>query len=189
MPLRRPPMPVHRSADTRPARGQSFGRDLSSWAARGFISRRRMSRDRLRRSPGERATHFSQPGSRSERAILSDVWIVRVELGRFTRVIVTTNSGNQSAQEPIVFIHAHAHSHSKIYGRCPDPEAAEVRSFVSSILADSRVDLPRAVALDVGVIRGRGWAATEVNAAWGSGIYGCDPAQVLEVLRFASDPA
>lgn len=51
------------------------------------------------------------------------------------------------------------------------------------------LDLPRAAVIDVGVIAGRGWAVVEQNAAWGSGIYGCDPQQVLEVLRHAATPA
>jgi hypothetical protein len=29
-------------------------------------------------------------------------------------------------------------------------------------------------------------AIVEQNAAWGSGLYGCDPIRVLEVLRYAS---
>jgi hypothetical protein len=68
-----------------------------------------------------------------------------------------------------------------------DSERREAEEFVRAVLADERVDLPRAVVLDVGVIRGRGWAVVELNAAWGSGIYGCDPARVLEVLRFAGE--
>ncbi len=63
-----------------------------------------------------------------------------------------------------------------------------MKSFVGKILADDRIDLPRTAVLDVGVIAGRGWAVVEQNAAWGSGIYGCDPVQVLEVLRYASVP-
>jgi ATP-grasp domain, R2K clade family 2 len=47
----------------------------------------------------------------------------------------------------------------------------------------------RAVALDVGIIRGRGWAVVELNSAWGAGIYGCDPARVLEVLQAAAVPS
>jgi hypothetical protein len=42
--------------------------------------------------------------------------------------------------------------------------------------------------MDVGVIRGRNWAVIELNAAWGAGLYGCDPAVVLEVLRHAAVP-
>jgi hypothetical protein len=54
--------------------------------------------------------------------------------------------------------------------------------------ADKDVALPPAVVLDVGLIAGRGWAVVEPNAAWGSGVYGCDPAAVLPVLRRASIP-
>lgn len=67
-----------------------------------------------------------------------------------------------------------------------DAELTEARAFAETVLADPRVDFPRAVVLDVGVIRGRGWAVVEQNAAWGAGIYGCDPAAVLDVLRFAA---
>ena len=66
-----------------------------------------------------------------------------------------------------------------------DDEVAEARAFVDELLADPRVDLPRATVIDVGVIPGKGWAVVEQNAAWGSGIYGCDPEAVLDVLRFA----
>lgn len=69
-----------------------------------------------------------------------------------------------------------------------DDEAAEVTAFVNLVLADERVDLPRTAVLDVGVIGGRGWAVVEQNAAWGSGLYGCDPAEVLRVLRHAAVP-
>jgi ATP-grasp domain, R2K clade family 2 len=65
-------------------------------------------------------------------------------------------------------------------------ELAEAEATVRSVLADPRVDVPRAAVLDVGVIAGRGWAVVEQNAAWGSGIYGCDPVRVLEVLRHAA---
>lgn len=67
-----------------------------------------------------------------------------------------------------------------------DDEVAEVTAFVNRVLADERVDLPRTAVLDVGVIAGRGWAVVEQNSAWGSGLYGCDPAEVLEVLRHAA---
>jgi hypothetical protein len=67
-------------------------------------------------------------------------------------------------------------------------EEAELRAFVEPLLADDRVDLARTAVLDVGVIRGRGWAVVEQNAAWGSGIYGCDPVEVLEVLKYAASP-
>lgn len=68
----------------------------------------------------------------------------------------------------------------------PDDESAEVSAFVNRVLADERVDLPRTAVLDVGVIADRGWAVVEQNAAWGSGLYGCDPAEVLGVLRHSA---
>jgi hypothetical protein len=67
-------------------------------------------------------------------------------------------------------------------------ELSEIKRFADSVLRDTRVDLPYACALDVGVIAERGWAVVEINAAWGSGIYGCDAAEVLEVLRHTARP-
>ncbi|MEZ4384078.1 MAG: ATP-grasp domain-containing protein [Nannocystaceae bacterium] len=61
-------------------------------------------------------------------------------------------------------------------------ERAAAAAFVDRLLADPAVDLPAAVVLDVGEIVGRGWAAVEVNPAYGAGIYGCDPAAALEVI-------
>lgn len=69
-----------------------------------------------------------------------------------------------------------------------EDETTEVTAFVNRVLTDERVDLPRTAVLDVGVIAGRGWAVVEQNSAWGSGLYGCDPAEVLEVLRHAAVP-
>ncbi|MBM7845231.1 ATP-grasp domain-containing protein [Herpetosiphon giganteus] len=66
-------------------------------------------------------------------------------------------------------------------------EHAELEQFLQHLLDDPQVELPRAVVIDVGVIAGRGWAVVELNAAWGAGIYGCDPAQVLEVVRYATE--
>lgn len=62
-------------------------------------------------------------------------------------------------------------------------EEFEVRNFIQNILSDKRVQIPSAAVIDVGVIKGRGWAVVEQNAAWGAGLYGCNPIQVLEVLR------
>ncbi len=72
---------------------------------------------------------------------------------------------------------------------CSAEEEADALGFIGTVLADSRIVFPRAAVLDVGVIRGRGWAVVEQNAAWGSGIYGCDPVRVLEVLQAAAVPA
>lgn len=68
-----------------------------------------------------------------------------------------------------------------------EPEMAKAtRELVDRILADPAVDLPFAFVLDAGVIRGVGAAVVEANEASGSGIYGCDPRNVLEVLRAAT---
>jgi hypothetical protein len=64
-------------------------------------------------------------------------------------------------------------------------ELAQAAAFAESVAASPDVDLPRAVALDVGCIRNRGWAVVEANGAWGSGIYGCDPEAVLNVIQHA----
>lgn len=67
-----------------------------------------------------------------------------------------------------------------------DDEAAALTAFVSRMLADARVDLPRAIVVDVGVIAGRGWACVEANGAWGTGLYACDADEALRVIRHAT---
>lgn len=64
-------------------------------------------------------------------------------------------------------------------------EDAQLEAFMARLLADARVDLPRATVVDVGALDDGTWACVEQNAAWGAGIYGCDPARVLDVLRHA----
>jgi len=64
--------------------------------------------------------------------------------------------------------------------------AAATKRLVDRLLADPRVELPAALVLDAGVIRGIGPAVVETNEASGAGIYGCDPRDVLEVLRAAT---
>ena len=69
-----------------------------------------------------------------------------------------------------------------------EAELEEANRFCETVLADQTVTFPDAVAVDVGVIRTRGWAVIECNAAFGSGIYGCGPLEVLRVLRRACAP-
>lgn len=59
------------------------------------------------------------------------------------------------------------------------------RDFLEILLEDVIVDIPPAVVIDVGHIRGRGWAVVEANPAWASGLYDCDPVAVLKVLKRA----
>jgi hypothetical protein len=65
-------------------------------------------------------------------------------------------------------------------------EVDELHQFVDRVLNDPRVTVPRATVIDAGVIQNRGWAVVELNSAWGAGLYGCDPVEVLEVLRHAA---
>ncbi|MGV9677346.1 ATP-grasp domain-containing protein [Nocardia sp. NPDC003482] len=44
------------------------------------------------------------------------------------------------------------------------------------------VPLPPSLVVDIGLIENRGWAVVEANTPYGSGLYGCDPHRVLEVL-------
>lgn len=68
-----------------------------------------------------------------------------------------------------------------------EPEMAmATRGLVDRLLADPGVNLPAALVIDAGVIRGVGPAVVEANEASGAGIYGCDPRDVLDVLRAAS---
>lgn len=64
-----------------------------------------------------------------------------------------------------------------------EPEREEALAFARSVLDDEAIPFPPAVVLDVGQIKGKGWAIVECNAAWGSGIYGCDPVAILPILR------
>jgi len=66
------------------------------------------------------------------------------------------------------------------------PEEFEAaKEFCERVLADSSVKVPKAVVIDVGIIANRGWAVIESNAAFSSGMYGCNPETVLGLLCFA----
>lgn len=75
-------------------------------------------------------------------------------------------------------------------------EGDSARRFAQKVLADPETRLPPAFVLDVGRISEprmpprvfHGWAVVEPNAAWGSGLYGCDPDAVLSVLRRSCVP-
>ena len=73
-------------------------------------------------------------------------------------------------------------------GKWEDARTEQAREFAAAVVSDDSVALPPAIVIDVGLIEGRGWAVVETNAAWGSGIYGCDPAAVLRVVRRACLP-
>jgi hypothetical protein len=68
----------------------------------------------------------------------------------------------------------------------PRDELDAAARFANSVL--NSVACPRAFVLDVGNIKGRGWAVVEPNECWGSGVYGCTPSKILEVLLAATVP-
>ena len=77
----------------------------------------------------------------------------------------------------------------KDYESFPDLSESEVNSvtkFAESVLGSPDVSSPPAFVLDVGRIADRGWAVVECNECWASGIYACDPIQVLKTLLSAS---
>ncbi len=65
----------------------------------------------------------------------------------------------------------------------PVSESEAAAEFANLVI--NSVPCPAAFVLDVGIIQGRGWAVVESNECWGSGIYGCAPSRVLEVLLTA----
>lgn len=64
-------------------------------------------------------------------------------------------------------------------------EEEPARTFAQRILDDSRVELPPACTLDIGLDASGTWAVIEANPCWGAGLYGCDPAAVLGAIRTA----
>lgn len=61
-------------------------------------------------------------------------------------------------------------------------ELAELEAFMHRFLPVVTDSLPPSVVVDVGIIAGKGWGVLEANPSWGSGLYGCDPDRVLEVI-------
>src|SRR5205085_1194030 len=61
-------------------------------------------------------------------------------------------------------------------------ELAQARDFARRVLAEPNVNVPSAFVLDVGTLDDGVWAVVEANPVWSSGIYGCDPDAVLDVL-------
>lgn len=70
----------------------------------------------------------------------------------------------------------------------PDADFADAKSFAEGVLADQSVACPDAFVLDVGRLSSGDWAVVEANAATSSGIYGCDPDKILDVLSTACRP-
>lgn len=66
--------------------------------------------------------------------------------------------------------------------RASDEELAHARGFAQQVLDDPEISVPTAVVVDVGTLEDGRWAVVEANPVWSSGIYGCDPVEVLRVL-------
>ncbi len=64
-----------------------------------------------------------------------------------------------------------------------DEEYADAEAFARQVAETPGIGLPPGVVVDVGIIRGAGWAVIEANSAWASGIYGCGASAILPVLR------
>ncbi len=61
-------------------------------------------------------------------------------------------------------------------------EKHELFEFFSRFMQRYAETLPKAIVLDFGIIRGKGWALIEANPAWCSGLYACNPEKALEVI-------
>ncbi len=61
-------------------------------------------------------------------------------------------------------------------------EESEMLNFLNEFLADTTIDLPKAVVIDVGYIPKNGWALIEANPVWSSGVYACDPKKVIQTI-------
>lgn len=77
------------------------------------------------------------------------------------------------------------------FGRLTDDcymkESYEAGKFAEEVVKDSVGGLGGAAfVLDVGKIEGRDWSVVEANAAWGSGLYGCNEEEALRVIEKAS---
>ena len=67
-----------------------------------------------------------------------------------------------------------------------DTEVKQAHALCRALVEEMAGLIPPSVVIDVGEISGRGWAVVEANASWASGIYGCDPGQVLRAIARAS---
>lgn len=66
-----------------------------------------------------------------------------------------------------------------------DPwDLADAKKYLNEFLRED-VQVCEATVIDVGKIEDRGWAIIEANPCYQSGIYDCNPDQVLEVVRMA----
>ncbi|MCU7615849.1 ATP-grasp domain-containing protein [Chryseobacterium sp. PBS4-4] len=61
-------------------------------------------------------------------------------------------------------------------------EQNDLFEFFENFIRQYSETLPKAIVLDFGIIKGKGWALIEANPAWCSGLYACDAAKALGVI-------
>lgn len=61
-------------------------------------------------------------------------------------------------------------------------EQKDLFEFFNRFITQYAETLPKAIVLDFGIIKGKGWALIEANPAWCSGLYACDAEKVIEVI-------
>jgi hypothetical protein len=61
-------------------------------------------------------------------------------------------------------------------------EQKDLFEFFENFIRKYIETLPKAIVLDFGIIKGKGWALIEANPAWCSGLYACDAEKALEVV-------
>ncbi|WFB67531.1 ATP-grasp domain-containing protein [Chryseobacterium sp. WX] len=61
-------------------------------------------------------------------------------------------------------------------------EQKDLFEFFGRFITQYAETLPKAIVLDFGIIKGKGWALIEANPAWCSGLYACDAEKALEVI-------
>lgn len=72
------------------------------------------------------------------------------------------------------------------YGESEEEDATpDEFAAAKQIAEEAAAFVTGAVVIDTGYIEGRGWAVVEANPAWASGLYLCDAARVLEVIKAA----
>ncbi|MDQ1095395.1 MULTISPECIES: ATP-grasp domain-containing protein [Chryseobacterium] len=63
-----------------------------------------------------------------------------------------------------------------------EDEQKGLHKFYRDFIQVCSETIPRAIVLDFGIIKGKGWALIEANPAWCSGLYACDAEKALEVI-------
>ena len=71
--------------------------------------------------------------------------------------------------------------------QAPENELQQARDFTQLLLRDKGGFAGNGAVIDVGIIEGKGWAVVEANPAFGSGIYGSEPEEVLKVVKGCVD--